>query len=154
MGSVSKKSPKKPAKLSVSIHNLHPVTVKKKQLSDVAKTVWQNEAVGDGRVDIILVDDDFICHLNKTFLAENQPTDVIAFPIEQNGGAFEGEVYISLERVAENAAAFAVPFQDELCRMVAHALLHFLGYDDHTRAGKKRMTERENYYLENYRRRE
>jgi rRNA maturation RNase YbeY len=143
------KLPRKSAKLTVSIHNRHAARVNKKHLTKIAKRVWMEEGVAAGRVAIILVDNEFIRDLNKTFLHENGPTDVIAFPIEQaNGQPVEGEIYISLDQVAENSKSYAVDFNQELCRMVAHALLHFLGYGDHTRAGKMKMTERENYYLQ------
>ncbi len=142
-----KKPPRKPAKLTVSIHNLHTLRANSKRLTNIAKQIWIEEAVSDGRVQIILVDDGYIHELNKKFLHEDQPTDVIAFPIEQASRGFEGEIYISLDRVAENAAKYSLRSNEELCRVVAHALLHFLGYDDRTSAGKAEMTERENFYL-------
>lgn len=146
---MSKKPARKPPKLTANIHNLHTARVNQKRLTNIAKQIWIAEAERDGRVQIILVDDSYIHDLNRRFLNEDRPTDVIAFPIEQISGFFEGEVYISLDRVAENAAKFSVNADDELCRMVAHAVLHFLSYDDHTRAGKAEMTDRENYYLKN-----
>jgi rRNA maturation RNase YbeY len=140
---------KKLAKLTVSVHQRHPAKVSKRRLGSLARKVWQNESTSRGRVEIILVAEDFIQDLNRSFLNENRPTDVIAFPIEPaDGGDFEGEIYVSLDQVTENAKKYAIAFAEELDRMVVHAMLHFVGYDDHTHAGKRKMTARENFYLE------
>jgi len=58
-----------------------------------------------------------------------------------------GEIYISVERVKENAVLYGQAFTDELHRVMIHGILHFAGYNDHTGAEKKRMRESEDYYL-------
>ena len=60
---------------------------------------------------------------------------------------FEGEIYISVDRVLENASIYNVEPDDELKRMAVHGVLHFLGYKDKTDPEKREMTERENYYI-------
>ncbi len=153
-----KKLPKKPAKLVVKFHRRHPAPINSNRLAQLAQQVWREEgalpagkltsAGKSARIEFILADDDFIRHLNRAFLNQDRPTDVLAFPIEDAADYFEGEVYISLDRVAENAAKFLVSFNEEMARVVIHAVLHFLGYDDRSRSEKLQMTARENYYLQ------
>jgi rRNA maturation RNase YbeY len=161
-----KKSPKKPAKLAVKFHRRRSAPINANRLAQLAQQVWREEGAspaGAGRppfagkpacagkparIEFILVDDDFIRNLKRTFLNEDRPTDVLAFPIEDAADYFEGEVYISRDRVAENAAKFSVSFNEEMARVVIHAVLHFLGYDDRSRSEKLNMSARENYYLQ------
>ena len=77
--------------------------------------------------------------LNQQYLHHDTYTDVITFDYSDNAGEIEGEIFISIERVKENAGALAIPFQDELDRVIIHGFLHLLGYSDKTQSKIKEM---------------
>ncbi|MFQ5677430.1 MAG: rRNA maturation RNase YbeY [bacterium] len=134
-------------KLQLSIFNQHAQKISLQDIDRVAEKVWRRESKRDGVINIVLVDDDKIKDLNKRYLNKNRVTDVIAFPISDEDNLFEGEIYISMDRVLENARIYKVDSSNELQRMVVHGMLHFLGYDDKASFEKEKMTNRENYYL-------
>lgn len=119
-----------------------------KDIDELAHLVWNTEAKRAGEITIILVDDEQLTKINIEFLTKDYKTDVIAFPLsDEDDDLFEGEIYISVDRVIENAATYDVMPSHELKRIVAHALLHFLGYSDKEKPLKQEMTKRENFYL-------
>ena len=81
------------------------------------------------RLDVIFCSDDFLLAMNKEHLDHDYYTDIITFPLEAN--PIEAELYISIDRVKENAAGLKIPFEDELHRVIIHGVLHLCGYDDH-----------------------
>ena len=74
-------------------------------------------------------------------------TDVITFNLEDEGEPLEGEIYISWDRVKENAKIFKVDLDKELQRMIIHSSLHLVGYEDNTIDTKSKMTQLEDKYL-------
>ncbi len=96
-------------------------------------------------VNFIFCNDSFLHQINVTYLKHDTLTDVITFPYAEN--PLEGDIYISVERVSENAEKYRVTFDQELHRVMIHGLLHLLGYNDKTSADKDRMTAQEDYYL-------
>ncbi len=135
-------------KFRVSIHNEQTHKISLTGIKELTKKVWQTEASDSGNFTIILVDDTFIKKLNRNFLNIDSVTDVIAFPLSnETEDMFEGEIYISVDRVMENASIYNVEPRDELKRTVVHGFLHFLGYKDKSETEKCEMTARENYYL-------
>ncbi|MFQ5863697.1 MAG: rRNA maturation RNase YbeY [bacterium] len=135
-------------KLQVQVHNTVANKLNLLEIENIAKKVWLSEGKVDGHIEIILVNDEYIRNLNKEYLKKNSATDVIAFPLsEENEKSFEGEIYISLDTVKEQAIRYNVNLEEELLRMVIHGMLHFLGYDDKTTQNKKTMTNLENYFL-------
>ncbi len=74
--------------------------------------------------------DPFVASLNKKYLKHNTYTDILTFDYGDRKGAIIGEIYISIPRIKENAKAFDQPFERELHRVMAHGLLHILGYGD------------------------
>lgn len=114
----------------------------------LVQTIWRNEQAGAARVNLIFVNPDYIRRLNRQYLNREYATDVIAFPLsDPEADVYEGEVYICLEQVFENAVSYHVEKEQELKRVVAHGVLHLLGYDDKEVQDRRNMTSRENYYL-------
>ena len=74
---------------------------------------------------------------------------LLSFNLEEKGEAIDGEIYISLERVAENSKIFEQDFDKECKRVIIHSILHLLGFDDQTSEDKIKMTQLEDYYLSN-----
>lgn len=93
----------------------------------------------------IFCSDERLREMNVEFLNHDYYTDVITFPYSEN--AAHGDVFISSERVADNAQSIGVSFDNELCRVLAHGLLHLLGYGDKTEEEQKNMRAKEDYYL-------
>ena len=114
----------------------------KKWLNYIAKT----EGFEIGILSYLFVNDDKMCEYNKKYLNHNSLTDIITFEIKENK-KISGDVIISTERILENAKKFNVSFTNELYRVMAHGLLHLLGYNDKNIKEKKEIRKKENYYL-------
>ena len=99
-----------------------------------------------GEISYIFCDDLFLNHINKEFLKHDTLTDIISFDYCL-GKQVNGEIYISIERVSENAQLFHVSFENELSRVMIHGVLHYLGYKDKTIEEKKTMRLKENTCL-------
>jgi len=97
-------------------------------------------------INYIFCDDEYLLELNVKYLKHNTLTDIISFN-DSLGKLISGDIFISIDRVRENAKEFNVPFDDELHRVMIHGILHFCKYNDKTAAEKKVMREKEDYYL-------
>jgi len=84
-----------------------------------------------GSITYIFATDPFVANLNKRYLNHNTLTDILTFDYSE-GGPIQGEIYISIPRVRENALTYKQSFHQELRRVMAHGLLHLLGYEDKT----------------------
>ena len=100
-------------------------------------------------LNFLIVGDKRMIHFNKTYLNHDYSTDIITFDNSENK-KINGDIVISIERVKENSKKYKVKLEDELRRVMAHGLLHLLGYDDKNEKEKKRIRKKENYYLEMY----
>lgn len=109
--------------------------------------VSREQATWRGEVNVVLCDDQTIRELNARFLGHDYPTDVLAFPLGESPAALEGEVYVSLDRAEEQAREAGVSFDNEVCRLVAHGLLHLLGYRDGEAVEAAKMQARQEGYL-------
>lgn len=106
----------------------------------------EGKSIGD--LSYVFCSDDYLLGINQQFLQHNTYTDIITFDLaELAGGPIMGEVYISVDRVAENAALFGVPVEEELTRVIFHGLLHLCCYKDKTKPQQKRMREAEDRHL-------
>ena len=99
-----------------------------------------------GEINYIFCDDDYLHNLNVEYLNHDTLTDVISFDYTV-GNVIQGDIYISTERVADNAQDFKATFSDELHRVMVHGVLHYCGYKDKSENDSKIMREKENYYL-------
>ncbi|HRZ43272.1 MAG TPA: rRNA maturation RNase YbeY [Bacteroidales bacterium] len=99
------------------------------------------------RLRIIHCSDEVLWEMNRNYLDHDTYTDIITFPFSEPGDPVEGELYISTDRVKENAAQEGVSFEDEWHRVIVHGILHLLGYDDQSGEQLKRMREQEDYCL-------
>ncbi len=93
----------------------------------------------------IFTSDEYLRQVNVQYLQHDYYTDVITFPYTSN--AIYGDIFISLERVRENASHYGVSFEHELSRVMVHGLLHLAGYTDHTDEERARMRQKEDEYL-------
>lgn len=95
---------------------------------------------------IVFCSDEYLYRLNSEYLQHNTYTDVITFPYSE-GEEVEGDIFISVDRVRENALAFQSTFEVELFRVMVHGVLHLCGYRDKEEGEQKTMREKENEYL-------
>ena len=99
-----------------------------------------------GEVSYIFCDDDYLYDLNVKHLNHNTLTDIISFDYSL-GKVVSGDIYISVERVDENARDRGIEFNDELHRIMVHGMLHYIGYKDKSESQRKTMRKKEDYYL-------
>ncbi len=95
----------------------------------------------------IFCSDEYILDINKTYLNHDYYTDIITFPYKQ-GHEIESDIFISVDTVRTNAIEYDTTFNKELLRVIAHGLLHMLGYGDKTDEDQAKMTEMEDMCLE------
>ena len=118
-------------------------------LAEWVRTTAAAEGKTTGEISFILCSDEYLLHINQSFLEHDYYTDVITFPYHETADdPIEGDVYISVERTTENAMTAKVAPLHELCRVVIHGTLHLCGYDDATPELRQAMHLKENYYLE------
>ena len=100
-------------------------------------------------INYILVSDQYLLKLNQNYLDHDTLTDIITFPYdEEEHKDLGGDIYISVERVKENAIEFEVSFEDELARVMAHGLLHLIGFEDKNEAAQIKMRAAEDAALD------
>ena len=117
------------------------------------KKIWlnsisKNEGKDIGSLNFLFVDDKEMLKYNKKYLQHESYTDIITFDNSLNN-KIAGDIVISLERVNENAKYYQVSYNYELERVMAHGLLHLLGYNDKNKEEEKIIRKKENYYLKN-----
>jgi probable rRNA maturation factor len=110
-------------------------------------SIFKAEKVAFKRVAYIFCKDDFLLSLNQQFLHHDTLTDIITFNLSEPGTAIMAEIYISIDRVHENAVLLKTVYKQELFRVMIHGILHLCGYNDHTLKQKQLMRKKENHYL-------
>lgn len=98
-------------------------------------------------INIIFCNDEYLLDINKKFLHQDYYTDIITFNYSINN-LLLGELYLSTERIHDNATQFNIPFTKELYRVMIHGVLHLCQYKDNTEKEKRIMTFKENQYLD------
>ena len=107
------------------------------------KEIAKSESFSVGNLNYAFFDDDGLKHLNKKFLIQDYYTDVISFN-DSNGTVINGDIAISVDRVKENAIKYKTSFAKEMLRVMAHGLLHLVGFDDKTDTERSVMQRAEN----------
>jgi rRNA maturation RNase YbeY len=111
-------------------------------------SISNNEGKKIESLSFLFVDDEEMLKYNKKYLQHESYTDVITFDSSIDK-KIAGDIIISLERVNDNAKFYQVSYNYELQRVMAHGLLHLLGYNDKNKEEKKIIRKKENYYLDN-----
>lgn len=115
-------------------------------VSDWLSSVIVSENCKEGDINYIFCDDNYLHKLNVEYLNHDTFTDIISFDYSV-GKELHGDIYISIDRVKENALEFEVKFKEELYRVIVHGVLHFCGYKDKTDTEKTTMRSKENHYI-------
>lgn len=106
-------------------------------------SIINSEGHSEGEINYIFCDDDYLFNLNNDFLNHDTLTDIITFNYNM-GKQVNSDIYISTERVRDNAQDFDVSFETELRRVMCHGVLHLCGFNDKTDEEQALMTEKEN----------
>lgn len=107
-----------------------------------------SESKKTGDINIIFCSDEYLLEVNKQYLEHDYYTDIITF--NYNTDKINGDLFISLDRVADNANQNNVPRETELLRVIIHGVLHLLGYNDKTPKEEKEIRAKEDSCIKNY----
>ena len=120
--------------------------IREDQYSEWIKSVIEVEGFELGDLSYAFLGDEELLKLNQEYLDHDTLTDIISFDYTV-GKVIQGEVFISVERVKENAEKFGVDFNSELSRVMIHGVLHYCGYKDKTEQEKMVMRQKEDFYI-------
>ena len=109
--------------------------------------IFRSEKVKLHRLNYIFCSDGKLLKINREYLKHNEYTDIISFNFSDSGEPVTGEIYISIDRVKDNAKHMNLSFKNELSRVIIHGALHLCGYRDKTKKEKNNMRSREDFYL-------
>ena len=109
--------------------------------------VFAEEGVRFKSISYIFCSDEFLLKLNQEYLKHDTLTDILTFNLSGSSLDVVSEIYISIERVKENATKFDLPFLTELHRVMIHGILHLCGYSDRTKSEKAEIRKKEDYYI-------
>lgn len=118
----------------------------------IALRAWITETIRTegyktGEVNIVVCSDAYLLAINRQYLQHDTYTDIVTFDSREVADVIAGDIFISIDRVRENAAKFGVSEADELHRVIIHGILHLCGYGDKKKKDKALMTEKEDFYL-------
>ncbi|QGY44237.1 rRNA maturation RNase YbeY [Maribellus comscasis] len=126
--------------------DIHPLKLRKNQLTGYVNSLILSELKSVGDISLIFCSDNYLLEVNKKYLNHDYYTDIVTFDYVEDS-VISGDLFISLDRVRENAETFQSKFVVELYRVVFHGVLHLVGYNDKTEAEQFEMRQKENYYL-------
>ena len=109
---------------------------------DWISKIITSEGFSEGEINYIFCDDDYLLNINQEYLNHDTYTDIISFDYTV-GNLVQGDIFISTERVAENALKYNVSFDEELKRVLSHGILHYCGFKDKTDEDAKLMRQKE-----------
>lgn len=122
-----------------------------KDICSIINFILENEEKTADSISIILTNRLYLSKLKKKYFNVDQYTDVIAFNLEDEGELdIDGEIYISIDDVMDNAKIYSSEFNNEFCRVLIHGILHLAGYDDDIPDNIKIMRKLEEKYLLNF----
>ena len=113
------------------------------EFKDWIKRVALSEGFVASEIAYIFCDDEYLLNINKKYLDHDTYTDIISFDYTEKKH-LKGDVFISIERVQDNAQSYGVAFEEELKRVMIHGVLHYCGYNDKTATEKSLMRKKEN----------
>ena len=127
-----------------------PVLKNRRKLKLYIESLFAKEKEKLVKLSYIFCSDDHLLGINNEFLKHNFYTDVITFDLSLNNKGIEGEIYISIDRIKDNAKQASVSFTEELHRIIFHGALHLCGYNDKKKAEVLLMRSMEEKHLKLY----
>ena len=134
--------------MRVRVFNEHPARrIQRAEIARVARRVLKGERKRHGDITVVFVDGKTMKRMNGRYLKHWSATDVLSFPLSEDPAFLEGEVYVNTDQAVHQAREYRVTFLNECSRLVAHGILHLVGFDDKTRRATREMAAREDLYL-------
>lgn len=142
----------KPTAKKILFHYLVPPFhfINRTHLKSFILELFKREGRIVEHINYIFCTDDYLLEVNKKHLGHDTYTDIITFDLSSPDSNLVSDIYISAERVKENAFSYNTPFSTELHRVMFHGVLHLCGYDDKSSSNKVLMREKEEFYLSLY----
>ena len=102
-----------------------------------------------GDINYIFCDDEYLLKINQDYLQHDYYTDIITFDTVK-GKTISGEIFVSLQRISDNASTLSKNYEEELRRVLAHGILHLCGYKDKKEVEEQEMRSKEDFYIKKY----
>ena len=135
----------------INFHFLEPISFTQRTLvKEVIRDLFKKERTKLEQLRYIFCSDEYLLQINKEHLNHNYYTDIITFDLSETPNATSGEIYISVDRVRDNAQNYEVSFKHELLRVIFHGALHLCGYKDKSTKEEQLMRKAEDKYLKYY----
>jgi probable rRNA maturation factor len=136
---------------TIQFNFLEPVNLRDRtQLKKFLAGLFKKEGKPLNELQYIFCSDAYLLEINRQYLNHDYYTDIITFDLSEKGQAINAEIYISVDRVRENAREFGSSFRKEMQRVIFHGALHLCGYKDKTASQEKKMRQMEEKYLKLY----
>lgn len=132
--------------IEFNFEDIQSFKLREKSIKKYIKELIYSEIKECGELSIILCSDNYLLEMNKQYLNHDYYTDIITFDYVENN-IISGDLFISFDRIKENAKKLEIDFIKELYRVIFHGVLHLVGYNDKTNEEQRLMTDKENYYL-------
>jgi probable rRNA maturation factor len=124
--------------------------MKRKNIRQMLDTIAENHGYIIQNICYVFMSDDELLEINQSHLQHDDYTDIITFDLSDTEASIDGEIYISVERIQENAKNFNCSIEDELIRVISHGVLHLMGYKDKSEVDSQKMKDAENNSIEIY----
>lgn len=135
----------------VRFHFLVEVPLRERShLKSFIPSIFKKEKLQLAELQYIFCSDDYLLGINKQYLNHDYYTDIITFDLSERGQPINAEIYISVDRVRDNARSFGTSLRKELHRVIFHGALHLCGYRDKNQQEEQLMRKMEDQYLELY----
>lgn len=133
---------------TIQFNFLEPTPLRERtRLKRFLASLFKKEKKRLAELQYIFCSDEYLLQINRQFLRHDYYTDIITFDLSEKGQPINAEIYISIDRVRDNAWKFGSPVGRELCRVIFHGALHLCGYGDKTSGEQEKMRKMENKYL-------
>ncbi|HEV7780640.1 MAG TPA: rRNA maturation RNase YbeY [Chitinophagaceae bacterium] len=142
-------SPSK-SKICFFFQDTSPALKNRSELKKFIGSIFKKEGKELESLNYIFCTDKALLEINRQYMGHDYYTDIITFELSKKGGPVQGEIYISIDRVRENAQTHQQSFKSEIHRVIFHGTLHLCGYADKTPKDSKKMRSKEDSYLLSY----
>ncbi len=138
------------AKISFNSGDRRFIFSNKTKLKKFIEALFKKEQHRLSHIHYVFCSDEFLLNINNTFLQHDYYTDIITFGLSEKKEPIEAEIYISIDRVKENANGLGIGYQQEMLRVIFHGALHLCGYKDKKKSEIITMRAKEDQYLQRY----